>query len=66
MISSYWVNFARSGDPNGTGLPECPAFEEDDQKVMGFDAAPSARPLPTLDRLKVFDGYFAWRRGESE
>lgn len=66
MISSYWVNFARSGDPNAPGLPEWPAFKEDDQKVMVFDTAPSARPLPNLDRLKVFDAYFAWRRGEKE
>jgi para-nitrobenzyl esterase len=66
MISSFWVNFARSGDPNGPGLPEWPAFSEDDQKVMIFDTAPSVRPLPILDRLKVFDSYFARLRGESE
>jgi para-nitrobenzyl esterase len=66
MISSYWVNFAQTGDPNGSGLPEWPAFTESDQKVMMFDAAPSARPVPKLDNLKVFDAYMAWRRGESE
>jgi para-nitrobenzyl esterase len=66
MISSYWVNFTKSGDPNGPGLPEWPAFTEDDQKVMMFDAAPSARPVPNLDNLKVFDAYIAWRRGENK
>jgi para-nitrobenzyl esterase len=66
MISSYWINFARSGDPNGPGLPEWPAFTENDQKVMVFDAGPSARPVPNLDRLEVFDAYFAWLRGHSE
>jgi para-nitrobenzyl esterase len=66
MISSYWINFAKSGDPNGPDLPEWPAFTENDQKVMLFDAAPSARPVPKLDNLKVFDAYMEWRRGESE
>ncbi len=66
MISSYWINFAKSGDPNGPGLPEWPAFKQDDQKVMVFDAAPSARTVPNLDRLKVIDAYNAWLREQSE
>jgi len=66
MISSYWINFARSGDPNDPGLPEWPAFTENDQKVMMFDAAPGARPVPNLDRLEVLDAYFSWLRGKTE
>jgi para-nitrobenzyl esterase len=59
MISSYWVNFAKKGDPNGPGLPPWPAFSEKDQKVMVFDAASSARPVPNMDKLKVFDDYIS-------
>ena len=65
MISSYWVNFAKNGDPNGPGLPKWPAFAENDLKVMVFDAAPSARPLPNLDNVKVFDAYISWLKGQA-
>ncbi len=66
MISSYWVNFAKSGDPNGPGLPKWPAFTENNQQAMVFDAASSARPVPNLDKLKVFDAYVSWRREEAK
>jgi para-nitrobenzyl esterase len=66
MISSYWVNFARNGDPNGPGLPQWPAFAENDQKVMVFDAAPSARPLPNLDQVKIFDAYISRLREQAK
>jgi len=31
-ISSYWVNFAANGDPNGKGLPIWPAFNKNRNK----------------------------------
>lgn len=66
MISSYWVNFAKSGDPNGPGLPQWPAFSEQDQRSMVFDANPGARPTPHLEKLKAFDQYMSWRREEAK
>jgi para-nitrobenzyl esterase len=63
LISSYWVNFARTGDPNGAGLPQWPAYTATTPKVMHFDKTPGARDgVPNLQQLKAFDEYFSWRR----
>ena len=63
-ISSYYVNFATTGDPNGKGLPPWPAFTDKNQQVMVFDAMPSARTYPALEKVKVFDPYFERVRKE--
>jgi para-nitrobenzyl esterase len=64
-ISSYWVNFAKTGDPNGTGLPRWPAFTNTSAQAMNLDDPSKAIDVPNLQKLEVLDGYFAWRR-ESE
>jgi para-nitrobenzyl esterase len=66
LMSSYWVNFARSGDPNGAGLPAWPAFTAAAQNVMIFDTNSSARPVPNLTKIKALDGYYAWRREQAK
>src|SRR4029077_21096733 len=35
-MSSYWVNFARNGNPNGPGLPEWPAYDPGKDLLMHF------------------------------
>jgi para-nitrobenzyl esterase len=35
-MSSYWVNFATTGDPNGPGLPEWPAYNSKSEAYMEF------------------------------
>jgi para-nitrobenzyl esterase len=64
MISSYYVKFAATGDPNGKGLPQWPPFTDKNQQVMVFDATPSARTYPALERVQLFDPYFDRVRGE--
>ena len=66
LMSSYWVNFAKTGDPNGPGLPPWPAFTESSQTVMHFDAESGARPAPNMTQIKAIDAYFTWRRGEAK
>jgi para-nitrobenzyl esterase len=61
-VSSYWTNFAKTGDPNHAGLPAWPAFTDANQQVMDLNDPSKAVPIPHLDQLKVLDDYFAWRR----
>jgi para-nitrobenzyl esterase len=35
-MSGYWVNFAATGDPNGAGLPEWPAYDIEGEAFMEF------------------------------
>ena len=62
MIGSFWVNFAKTGDPNGDSLPGWPAFDETRMSALIFDETPGARTLPNLEQLAAFDEYFKWRR----
>jgi para-nitrobenzyl esterase len=44
QVSAYWVNFARTGNPNGPGLPQWPSVKElGPTEVMILDADGSGR-----------------------
>jgi para-nitrobenzyl esterase len=52
--NAYWVNFAKTGSPNGAGLPEWPAYSPRTDMVMDFSATgPVAKPDPWKDRLDL-------------
>ncbi len=65
LMESYWVNFAKTGDPNGPGLALWPAFGASSQKAMFLDAEPGAHAVPNMQQIKALDAYFAWRRQEA-
>jgi para-nitrobenzyl esterase len=56
-MSTYWINFAAAGDPNGPGLPAWTPFDPDAPQAMGFGpevamaSVPEATQLAALDRL---------------
>jgi para-nitrobenzyl esterase len=53
LVSSYWVNFARKGDPNGSGLPAWPAFRDlksSQPMILG-----GVKETPDAARLDIYD-----------
>ena len=59
-ISQYWVNFARTGDPNGEGLPAWPRYEQATDQSIEFGSEIQVRSGVRKDKLDVFDGYFGF------
>jgi para-nitrobenzyl esterase len=55
QIGSYWTNFARTGDPNGAGLPQWPMYKPTEWQVMHLDATSEAKPDSQRDRYLFLD-----------
>ena len=54
QVNTYWLNFAKTGDPNGAKLPQWPAFQTGADRLMEFtDAGPVGGPDPWKTRLDL-------------
>lgn len=54
LMAAYWVNFIKTGNPNGTGLPQWPAFNANAPQMMLLGDEVKTGPLteqPALDFL---------------
>ena len=51
-IHTYWVNFAKTGNPNGKGLPDWPVYSPQTDRLMHFtNAGPVGQTDPWKARL---------------
>jgi para-nitrobenzyl esterase len=60
IMSSYWANFAKSGDPNGKGLPAWPAVGEKPAVTMQIGDTTEAIPVVSASaKLAFWQEYYS-------
>ncbi|MAP93443.1 MAG: carboxylesterase [Ponticaulis sp.] len=62
QMTQYWVNFAKTGNPNGEGLPLWPEFHTSDEQLMELKSAPAPIDVPQLDKLNALETHFVAQR----
>lgn len=58
VMSGYWANFAKTGNPNGDNLPKWNPYNKIDEKVMILDDITEQRVLPDKDKLSFWEKYY--------
>jgi para-nitrobenzyl esterase len=57
QTSSYWVNFVKTGDPNGGGQPQWPKLSATDKRILEIGENTGPRAILDADKLNLFERY---------
>ncbi len=66
QVSSYWVNFATTGDPNGRGLPQWPPYSPANERAFGLGPSIGPMAIPHAAALDFFDAFNSRARSKPE
>lgn len=61
VMSSYWANFIKTGNPNGSHLPEWKAYTTTSKQIMVFDTTQQSMPMKDAAQLDLL---YANMKGE--
>jgi para-nitrobenzyl esterase len=63
MMNAYWTNFAKTGNPNGEGLPVWPLYNTQKEEILDIelDGNPVGKSDPRKPRLDVIEKAFQFR-----
>jgi para-nitrobenzyl esterase len=58
VMATYWTNFAKSGDPNGEGVPVWPNFTGAAERVLHIGETETTGGVPNLEELQRLDLHY--------
>jgi para-nitrobenzyl esterase len=63
VMNTYWTNFAKTGNPNGKGVPNWPQSDTKKEEILNvdLDGKVQSKPDPRKDRLNVIEKAFKKR-----
>lgn len=63
ILNTYWANFAKTGNPNGKGLPVWPLYDTQKQQILDIelDGKAVVKPDPRKARFNVIEKAFRQR-----
>ena len=56
VLQGYWLNFIKTGDPNGAGLETWRPFDPARDDVMALSATPGMRPITSPQKTALWRG----------
>src|SRR5208282_2444225 len=55
LMRAYWTQFAKTGNPNGPGLPHWPAYDPMRERVMELGRTDTVGAVPHAEQLRVLE-----------
>ena len=62
ILPQYWINFIKTGDPNGDGLPYWTTYKQGEATVMNMHQGFHLTKAPNQQQMDFWEAYFRTKR----